>query len=224
MLLMKTSACSTGCPKTGERVKNLGALVLLCVGLLLAGSLAAGGTGPDLLTPAERAWLAEHPDIVLGIGEEWAPAVVREAGGRFAGFAFDHLDLLNRKLGTHVRLEAGPWPTVVEKAETGRLAGLTLSAPVEARKTHFLFTQPFHAVQYFIYLRTGQSMPNGDLDGFRGQRVGYLKGILYLRKLLEAHPAVTRPCRWTAQRLWPTLCSRATLTPRWTPTAWNIGA
>ena len=171
-------------------MKNLRALVLLCFGLIFAGTLAAGEAGPDLLTPAERAWLAEHPDIVLGIGEEWAPAVVREAGGRFAGFAFDHLDLLNRKLGTHVRLEAGPWPTLVERAETGRLAGLTLSAPVEARKTHFLFTQPFHAVQYFIYLRTGQPMPNGDLDGFRGQRVGYLKGILYLRKLLEAHPAV----------------------------------
>ena len=171
-------------------MKNLRALVLLCFGLIFAGTIAASEASPDLLTPAERAWLAEHPDIVLGIGEEWAPAVVREAGGRFGGFAFDHLDLLNRKLGTHVRLEAGPWPTVVEKAETGRLAGLTLSAPVEARKTHFLFTQPFHAVQYFIYLRTGQSMLDDGLAGLRGQRVGYLKGILYLRKLLEAHPAV----------------------------------
>ena len=190
MLLMKTSARSTACPKTGEWVKILRALVLLCFGLIFAGTLAAREASPDLLTPAERAWLAAHPEIVLGIGEEWAPAVVRDAGGRFGGFAFEHLDLLNRKLGTHVRLEAGPWPTVVEKAETGRLAGLTLSAPVEARTTHFLFTQPFHAVQYFIYLRTGQPMPNGDLDGFRGQRVGYLKGILYLRKLLEAHPAV----------------------------------
>lgn len=127
---------------------------------------------------------------MLGVGEEWAPAVVKDADGRFAGFAFDHLDLLNRKLGTPIRLEAGPWHAVVEKAEAGRLTGLTLTAPLEARKTHFLFTQPFHAVQYFIYLRTGQSMPTDGLDGLRGRRVGYLKGILYLRKLLEAHPAV----------------------------------
>jgi len=36
-------------------VKNLRALVLLCFGLMLAASLAASETGPDLLTPAERA-------------------------------------------------------------------------------------------------------------------------------------------------------------------------
>jgi len=61
---------------------------------------------------------------------------------------------------------------------------------VEARKAHFLFTQPFHAVQYFIYLRTGQSMPDDGINGFRGQRIGYLKGILYLSKLLEAYPGI----------------------------------
>jgi len=176
--------------KSSRLMKNLRALVLLCFGLIFAGTLAAGEAGPDLLTPAERAWLAEHPDIVLGIGEEWAPAVVREAGGRFAGFAFDHLDLLNRKLGTHVRLEAGPWPTLVERAETGRLAGLNLSAPVEQRKAHFLFTQTFNAIHYFIYLRTGEPVPRAGLDGLRGRRVGYLKGILYLRNLLATHPAI----------------------------------
>jgi len=42
-------------------VKNLRALVPLCFGLMLAGTLAAGEAGPDLLTPAERAWLAAHP-------------------------------------------------------------------------------------------------------------------------------------------------------------------
>ena len=171
-------------------MKNLCAILLLCAGLLLTGQLAAGETGPDLLTPAERAWLTEHPEIVLGVGEEWVPAVVKDTDGRFAGFAFDHLDLLNRKLGTNIRLEAGPWHAIVEKAEAGRLVGLTLTAPLEARKAHFLFTQPFHAVQYFIYLQNGQPMPTDGLDGLRGRRVGYLKGILYLHNLLEAHPAV----------------------------------
>lgn len=187
---MKTPPCPTACRKIGEWVKNLGAFVLLGIGLIFAGTIAAGETGPDLLTPAERAWLAAHPEIVLGVGEEWAPAVIRDADGRFAGFAFDHIDLLNRKLGTDLRLEAGPWHAMVEKAEAGRLAGLNLSAPLEQRKAHFLFTQAFNAIHYFIYLRTGKSVPRAGLDGFRGQRIGYLKGILYLRNLLAAHPAL----------------------------------
>jgi ABC-type amino acid transport substrate-binding protein len=171
-------------------MKNLRALLLLCLGLMLVGTLAAGEAGSDLLTPTERAWLAAHPDIVLGVGEEWAPSVIKDADGRFGGFAFDHLDLLNRKLGTHIRLEAGPWHAMVEKAETGRLAGLNLSAPVEQRKADFLFTQTFNAIHYFIYLRTGEPVPRAGLDGLRGRRVGYLKGILYLRNLLATHPAI----------------------------------
>ena len=79
-----------------EQVNNLHAILLLCFGLMFAGSLAAGQTSRDLLTPAERAWLAQHPEIVLGVGEEWAPAVVKDTEGRFGGFAFDHIDLLNR--------------------------------------------------------------------------------------------------------------------------------
>ncbi len=149
-------------------MKNLRALLLLCFGLAFSGRITAAEAGPDLLTPAERAWLAQHPEIVLGVGEEWAPSVVKNANGRFGGFAFDHLDLLNRKLGTHIRLEVGPWHAMVEKAETGRLAGLNLSAPVEQRKAHFLFTQPFHAVHYFIYLRTGEPAPRAGLDGLQG--------------------------------------------------------
>ena len=172
------------------RARNGWAMLLLCVGWLLTGQLAVSQTSPDLLTPAERAWLAEHPDIVLGVGEEWAPAVVKDANGQFAGFAFDHVELLNAKLGTHFRLQAGPWHTLVEAAETRRIAGLTLTMPLEERKAHFLFTQSFHAVQYFIYLRTGQPMPDNGISGFQGQRVGYLKGILYLHNLLAAHPGI----------------------------------
>ena len=48
-------------------MKNLRALLLPCAGLIFAGTIAAGETGPDLLTPAERAWLAEHPVLRMGI-------------------------------------------------------------------------------------------------------------------------------------------------------------
>jgi hypothetical protein len=51
---------------------------------------AAIGAGPDLLTPDERDWLAAHPTIVLGAGEDWAPWIVRDAAGRVSGFAADH--------------------------------------------------------------------------------------------------------------------------------------
>lgn len=42
-------------------MNNLHVLLLLCAGLIFAGTIAAGEADPDVLTPAERAWLAEHP-------------------------------------------------------------------------------------------------------------------------------------------------------------------
>ena len=60
---------------------------------MLAGTLAAGEAGLNLLTPTERAWLAEHSEIVLGVGEEWVPAVVKDANTLGILPLFQPLDL-----------------------------------------------------------------------------------------------------------------------------------
>jgi hypothetical protein len=59
----------------------------------------AGATDPDLLTPAQRAWLEAHPRIVIGGGDDWPPWLIRGKDGGLSGFAADHLALLNAKLG-----------------------------------------------------------------------------------------------------------------------------
>ncbi|MDG4594826.1 MAG: hypothetical protein P9F75_03895 [Candidatus Contendobacter sp.] len=128
---MKNPISSTDCSKTGKHVKKLRALSLLCAGLLVAGSLAAGETGPELLTPAERAWLAEHPEIVLGVGQESAPSVVKDANGRFGGFAFDHIDLLNRRSA----VEAIPLDGTSARL-TSRASPFSLTIRITERQSH----------------------------------------------------------------------------------------
>ena len=169
-------------------------LAVLCLGLFALCSAQAADRAPDPLTPAERAWLAAHPRIVLGAGEDWAPSVVKDAQGVVTGFAVDHLALLNRRLGTDIRLEAGPWHKIVEKAEAGEIDGLTLTAPLDERRGRFDFTDAFFTVHDFVYLRTAdaaaKAAPAG-LDGLRGKRVGYLKGTLRISRVLAQHAGVT---------------------------------
>ena len=165
-------------------------LVIPFLLIVLAAPGFAGDAQPDVLTPAERVWLARHPDIVLGVGEEWVPWVVKRGDGQSTGFAADHLALLGRKLGIRLGLEAGPWRKIVAKAESLQLAGLTLSAPLPERQAHFLFTGVFHTVHAFIYLRTGERIDSSDLAAFGGKRVGYLKGVLRLEKQLAAYPGI----------------------------------
>jgi len=169
-------------------------LVLLCIAVLALGEGPAAASSTDLLTPAERTWLAAHPRIVLGAGEDWAPTVIKDASGRVSGFAVDHLELLNRKLGTDFRLEAGPWHEMVSKAEAGEIDGLTLTAPLDERKPRFAFTDAFFTIHDFLFLRTADAQTTpalAGLDALRGKRVGYLNGTLRISRVLAQHAGVT---------------------------------
>lgn len=145
---------------------------------------------PDLLTPAQRAWLKAHPRIVVGGGDDWPPWLIRNQSGTLSGFAVDHLALLNAKLGTAIQLQAGPWHEIVVQTEAGTLDGLTLSAPLPERRAHFLFTEPFVTVPDFLYLRDGESPPADGLTGLAGRRVGYLRNLQRVRDRLATYPAI----------------------------------
>ncbi len=182
--------------RTGALASRVLALRLLGLIIVLAASPAAWPS--DLLIPAERAWLAAHPQIRLGVGAEWAPWVIPTPDGGVTGFAADHLRVLGDKLGVTIGLEAGPWHEIVAAAEARRLDGLTLAAALPERRDHFLFTDDFHSVHLFLYLRDGDALsqpgsesgPQPGLAGLAGQRVGYLQEVLRDRKLLAAEPSV----------------------------------
>lgn len=170
------------------------AIAWLGLALLVAGCSPAAAVTSDPLTPAERAWLARHPPVVLGAADDWGVAANRGAPGRLSGPMVEYLDLINQKLGTDIRIEAGPWHEMVAKAERREIDGLTLTAPLEERKKYFLFTDAFHQSPDFIYLRTGdlrrRSAP-ADLDGLEGRRVGFLRGSLRVQRALAEHPRIT---------------------------------
>ena len=90
------------------RERNGWAILLLCAGLLLTGQLAASESGSDLLTPSERAWLAEHPEIRLGSNQNWTPYVKIQNDGTVAGIEADLLARINALTGVNIRLVLGP--------------------------------------------------------------------------------------------------------------------
>jgi len=171
----------------------LRAIVVLCLGVLFEAGSATADKAPDLLTPAERAWLAGRPRIVLGAANDWGVFANKDARGGLSGPLIEYFDLINRKLGTDIRIEAGPWHEMVGKAEAGEIDGLAVTTAREERKKHFLFTDSFYDSPAFIYLRTDDLQRKGapfDLRGLRGKRVGYLKGSLRDSRALAMHPDI----------------------------------
>jgi signal transduction histidine kinase len=174
-------------------MRSLLVLALFCVGLFIGFGAKAAESTPDLLSPAQRAWLALHPRTVLGAGEDWAPWVIKDSKGEIKGLAVDHLNLINRKLGTDIRMEVGPWPGIVAKAESGEIDGLVLTAPLAERRDRFEFTEPYFTDHDFFFLRTEdleRKQPIG-LDDLRGKRVGYAKGTLRIGRVLAERPGIT---------------------------------
>lgn len=75
-------------------MQRLQAVLLLCLACCwpgLAGALT--------LTPEERAWLAEHPSIRLGVDTSWPPFEFRDEQGRYQGLAAGYVGLLQERLG-----------------------------------------------------------------------------------------------------------------------------
>ena len=171
----------------------LSVIAVLFLGLIVAAGSSAADAPPELLTPAERAWLAARPRVVLGAAEDWGVFANNDVRGGLSGPLIDYFDLINRKLGSDIQIEAGPWHEMLRKAEAGEIDGLAVTTPLEERKKRFLFTDAFYDSPAFIYLRSEDLQKTGtpfDLTGLRGKRVGYLKGALRDSRALAMHPDI----------------------------------
>ena len=104
-------------PPRDRLMQRLQAVLLLCLACCwpgLAGALT--------LTPEERAWLAEHPSIRLGVDTSWPPFEFRDEQGRYQGLAAGYVGLLQERLGVSLTpVEPKTWTQVLEQAKDGRL-------------------------------------------------------------------------------------------------------
>ena len=73
--------------------------------LLLLSSVAIAAPDPDLiLSQTEKAWLTQHPELVLAPAEDFAPYEFFDDKGRYRGMAADYIALLEKRLGIHFRV------------------------------------------------------------------------------------------------------------------------
>ncbi|MBB5022876.1 transporter substrate-binding domain-containing protein [Desulfurispira natronophila] len=167
-------------------------LTVLCwlAGLICSPALAAEPS-PISLTPEERQWLDDHPDITLGSTLDFPPAVMKDAQGRFTGVLPAYMDMLNRLLDTDIQLKVGPWPDIVQEANNRTIDGLASSMRLESRSSHFLFTQPVSHAYYYIYTYLQRLDEFQNLADLHGKRVAYQKEVQGARELLDQHPRIT---------------------------------
>lgn len=122
------------------------------------------------LTPEEKAWIAAHPTIRVGIDPEFAPFEFINRNGQFSGFASDYLPLLNQRLGLNMEVVSGlSWRQVMTMAEQGRIDVLTSVGFTSERSRYLTYTVPYVGFYRMIFSRTDAPSITGpsDLHKFR---------------------------------------------------------
>ncbi len=167
-------------------MQRLQAVLLLCLACCwpgLAGALT--------LTPEERAWLAEHPSIRLGVDTSWPPFEFRDEQGRYQGLAAGYVSLLQERLGVSLTpVEPKTWTQVLEQAKDGRLDLLPGIMATPERQEYLSFTRPYLDFPIIILARKNGPMPKR-IDELYGLKVAVVDHYAPHELLIAQHPDLT---------------------------------
>ncbi|WP_201223466.1 transporter substrate-binding domain-containing protein [Halochromatium roseum] len=143
------------------------------------------------LSETERAWLQAHPEILLGISDQFQPDVIVGPDGRRSGLVVDLIERINEPLGGRLKLHVErDWSEVTRKAKARAIDGLASSAPNPVWDQHFLYTDPLYKGFFSLYRRVDDP-PLRDREALVGLRVGYLAGMRKIETLLADLPDLT---------------------------------
>lgn len=124
------------------------------------------------LTPDERRWVQEHPEIRLGIDPEFAPFEFVGQDGSYQGMASDVVALLNQRLGLNMKVvHNSSWSEAVELARNQALDVLPCLGESEERRAFLEFTSPYLSFHRVVITRLDSPF-YGRLEDLKGLKVG----------------------------------------------------
>ena len=163
-------------------------LACAAVGALAAEPAPPAETG-FALTAEEQSFLAAHPEIHVGVMDDFPPIHFTDGTGKPAGFGVDLLDEMNALLGGVLRIHAGRFHENLEKAKNGELDAVMDVTPRPEPGVFLAFTRPYLEVPHVIvgkrderFYRTAQMLA--------GSTVGLEKGFGNADWFQENYPKV----------------------------------
>lgn len=135
------------------------------------------------LTPAERAFLASHPAIVLGSDPSWEPYVIRLPDGSITGYDSDILTRVNALTGANFQLTLDHWHRVLAAAKVREIDGLSTSAIHAERADHLAFSNAYISVRKLLLVPRGNPKQIESLADLAGRRLAVHASNLHDRKI-----------------------------------------
>lgn len=164
-------------------------MLRICAVLLL-GLLPWGASAALSLDEAERAWVAAHPVLRVGVERTgWPPFDVLDEQGRHRGLSGDYLALLAERIG--VRLEPvllDDWDAALKALRERRVDILPSVAQTPEREAYMAFTRSYLVSSSLIFTREDVEVQR--IAGLAGKQVAIERGYVLQQGLREAVPDV----------------------------------
>lgn len=136
------------------------------------------------LTEKEKAWIAQHKNIRVGIDPEFAPFEYMD-DGKYSGMASDYLKILSERLQLKMTVVPGlPWDEVMTRVKQRDIDVLPAVGRTEDRADYLTYTAPYLNFYRVIVTRTNAPLILG-IDDIKTMRVAVQANSSHHGYLLE---------------------------------------
>ncbi len=144
-----------------------------------------------ILSPAEQAWLEQHPTIRVGIDRDFAPYEWIDGDGNYVGLAAEYLKLLESELGVRFEIIADkPWHEMIAMAKNGELDMLSCLNMNQERDEYLNFTLPYVS-NPIVIVNANRYGYIGSLDNLKGKTIAVERGYFTHELLKKDYPEIT---------------------------------
>jgi len=124
------------------------------------------------LSAEERAWLAAHPVVRMGVTVDMEPWVIVHNDGSYSGILIDLFREFEDRLGIKFELVVDKWPEVLAKAKRGDIDTTSASIPA-LLENNLLPSSTYLEEKIAAFSRSEQTLRISDIDELEGQTIVY---------------------------------------------------
>ncbi len=141
------------------------------------------------LTAEEKAWLADHPVIRVGVDPAWAPIEFLGKDGNYTGLSIDYLKKIEPMLGIRFEFIRENWQELIARAKQKQVDLFTCVASTSEREKYLLFTEPYIQMPAGIFVREEVAYIS-DLHMIAGEKIAVVEGYAVHDFLVANYPDI----------------------------------
>ncbi len=115
--------------------------------------------------------------------DPWEPYHFEDVDGRLRGLEIELVEAIAKGAECAIRYERGHWNQLLAKLDRGEIDLLSAATPTEERRAYALFSQPYRAESFRLFVRAGEAerFSGQDLAALvaGGMRIGTTLGYVY---------------------------------------------